>query len=85
MNEKQYKHLTQQDRNEIQECLNKGMRFKDIGKRIEKEQTTLSREVKKHIKTFANSYVPFVLSIPIFQNYVDNALIYINNFDRIKA
>ena len=56
MNEKKYKHLTQQDRLEIQECLNKGMSFKDIGKRIEKDQTTVSKEVKKHIKTFTNSY-----------------------------
>lgn len=56
MNEKKYKHLTQQDRLEIQECLNKGMSFKDIGKRIAKDQTTVSKEVKKHIKTFKNSY-----------------------------
>ena len=56
MNEKKYKHLTRQDRIEIQECLNKGMSFKDIGKRIEKDQTTVSKEVKKHIKTFTNSY-----------------------------
>ena len=56
MNEKKYKHLTQQDRIEIQECLNKGMSFKDIGKRIAKDQTTVSKEIKKHIKMFTNSY-----------------------------
>ena len=44
MKENKYKHLTLQDRLEIQECLNKGMTFKDIGKRISKDQTTVSKE-----------------------------------------
>lgn len=56
MNEKKNKHLTKQDRDEIQICLNMGMTFKDIGKRIAKDQTTISKEVKKHIKSFTNSY-----------------------------
>ena len=56
MKENKYKHLTLQDRLEIQECLNKGMTFKDIGKRISKDQTTVSKEVKRHIKTFTNRY-----------------------------
>ena len=32
MKEKKYKHMTLEDRIEIQECLNKGINFKDIGK-----------------------------------------------------
>lgn len=43
------KHMTLDDRTEIQECLDKGMSFKAIGKRIGKDQTTISKEVKKHL------------------------------------
>ena len=56
MKEKKYKHMTLDDRVEIQECLDKGMYFKDIAKRIEKDQTTVSKEVKKHFVTFTNSF-----------------------------
>lgn len=51
-----YKHLTQEERNEIQGCLDKGMTFKAIGKRIHKDATTVSKEVRKHIKVHTNSY-----------------------------
>ena len=40
------KHLTLDDRIEIQECLAKGTTFKAIANRIGKNQTTVSREVK---------------------------------------
>ena len=43
------KHLTERQRMEIQDCLAHGVRFKDIGKRIGKNQTTVSREVKQHL------------------------------------
>ena len=43
------KHLTQDQRQDIQECLDKGMTFKDIARKIGKYQTTVSKEVKKHI------------------------------------
>lgn len=56
MKENKYKHMTKDDRDEIQECLNHGMTFKLIAKRISKDQTTISKEVKKHIKVFTNSY-----------------------------
>jgi len=46
---KKNKHLTIEDRVEIQECLDHGMTFKAIGKRVGKDQTTISKEVKKHI------------------------------------
>ena len=42
-------HLTEEDRQEIMECLDKGMSFKDIARRVRKAQTTISREVKKHL------------------------------------
>ena len=56
-NEKKNKHLTLDDRIEIQECLIKGLTFKAIGERIGKNQTTISREVKIHMKPHTNSFV----------------------------
>ena len=50
------KHMTLDDRIEIQECLAKGISFKDIGKRIGKSATTISREVKQHLQTHGNGY-----------------------------
>ena len=44
------KHMTLDDRVEIQECLNKGMTFKAIAQRIGKDPTTVSKEVKLHGK-----------------------------------
>lgn len=43
------KHMTLDDRIEIQDCLTHGMTFKAIATRIGKDQTTISKEVKKHI------------------------------------
>lgn len=51
-----YKHMTFDDRIEIQECLNKGMSFKAIAKRIGKDPTTISKEVKKHFIIHTNSF-----------------------------
>ena len=56
METKKYKHMTLDDRIEIQECLHKGMSFKDIGKRIGKDQTTISKEVKLHAKVQVNGF-----------------------------
>jgi len=44
-----HKHLTLEDRNEIQQCLEHGVSFKAIAARIGKDPTTVSKEVKKHI------------------------------------
>ena len=55
-NDKKNKHMQLDDRIEIQECLNKGMTFKDIAKRICKDPTTVSKEVKLHSKTFSNGF-----------------------------
>ena len=43
------KHLTSDNRQEIMECLDKGMTFKAIAKRVGKDPTTISKEVKKHL------------------------------------
>lgn len=47
--EKKNKHMTLEDRNEIQNCLDHGMTFKAIAARISKDQTTVSKEIKKHV------------------------------------
>lgn len=49
MSSKKNKHLTIDDRIEIQDCLYHGMTFKAIAQRIGKDQTTVSKEVKKHL------------------------------------
>ncbi len=49
MKNQHYQHLTIEQRIGIQECLSHGMSFKDIAKRIGKDQTTVSREVKRHV------------------------------------
>lgn len=73
-NEKKNKHMTLDDRIEIQECLTKGMTFKDIAKRIGKSQTTVSREVKLHQKAHTNGFVrteevcPSLLKAPFVCN-----------------
>jgi len=47
--EKKHKHLTYDDRLAIQEGLTRGMTFKAIGASIGKDQTTVSKEVKKRL------------------------------------
>jgi len=49
-NSNKNKHLTLAERIEIQSCLDKQMTFKAIGKHIEKDQTTVSKEIKKHLE-----------------------------------
>ena len=55
-NKTKKKHLTLEDRIDIEECLAKGVTFKDIGKRIGKNATTISREVKRHSYSHANGF-----------------------------
>ena len=54
--ERKNKHMTLDERIEIQECLDKGMTFKAIGERIGKDQTTVSKEVKKHFEIYTNCF-----------------------------
>lgn len=49
-NSKRNKHMTLDNRIEIQSCLDHGMTFKAIAKRISKDPTTISKEVKKQLK-----------------------------------
>jgi IS30 family transposase len=80
-------HMTIEDRIEIQECLSHGMTFKAIGKRIGKDQTTVSKEVKKrveHIPTTAKrtdakgnpvvALCPKLQKLPFVCNACKNAL-----------
>lgn len=43
------KHLSLDDRLEIEKCLKENLSFKQIGKIIEKDCTTVSKEIKNHI------------------------------------
>ena len=43
------KHLTHDDRQEIMDCLDKGVTFKAIARRVGKDPRTISREVKGHL------------------------------------
>ena len=43
------KHLTLDERITIAQRLSHGMSFKAIGRRIGKDQTTISKEIKRHI------------------------------------
>lgn len=55
LNSTKHKHLTQDERLEIQNCLNHGMTFKSIAARISKDQTTVSKEVKRHLSVSTSS------------------------------
>jgi len=57
MENKKNKHLTLEDRTEIQQCLDHGMTFKAIASRIGKDQTTVSKEVKKHLSFTAGKVI----------------------------
>lgn len=75
--ERKSKHLILDDRIEIQECLAKGMTFKAIGKRIGKNQTTVSREVKLHLQSYTSGHTrldepcPLLLKAPFVCNGCD--------------
>ena len=61
---KKQKHMKLEDRIEIQECLSKGMTFKAIGRRIGKDPTTVSKEVKQHALTHKNGFTKTDQSCP---------------------
>ncbi len=58
MSTEKFKHMTEEDRIEIEDCLRCGVSFKEIGKRIGKDQTTVSKEVKKHIEILKPEGIP---------------------------
>lgn len=63
--EKKNKHMVLQDRIEIQECLSKGMTFKAIAKRVGKDPTTISREIRQHATIHRNGLVKTDESCPL--------------------
>lgn len=55
------KHLTLEDRNFIEQALKQDMSFKEIGKFLSKDPTTIAKEVKKHrIMKEPNSFSGYV-------------------------
>ena len=65
---KRCKHLTEEDREEIQAGLNVGMTFKQIARRIQKDQTTVPKEVKKHIEKSLKSPLVILTALAIILN-----------------
>ena len=71
---KKNKHLTHEDRCEIEECLGKRMTFKSISALIAKDPTTVSYEVKHHRTEHRNSFTtsdepcPLLLKAPFVCN-----------------
>lgn len=68
-NPKKNKHLTLEDRTEIQECLSKRMPFKTIANRIGKDPTTVSKEVKLHGKVYSNRFTKTDETCPKLKKY----------------
>ena len=68
------KHLTIEQRKEIEACLDHGVTFKAIARRIGKDPTTVSYEVKHHRKEHRNQFVrredgcPLLLKAPFVCN-----------------
>jgi len=81
-----HKHLTLEEREEIQSCLACGVSFKAIASRIGKDPTTVSKEVKRHItvvtpnvkrydidgKPLENAICPKLLKAPFVCNGCKN-------------
>lgn len=57
MKDRKNKHLSLEDRNVIHQCLDRGMTFKAIAAQIGKDQTTVSKEVKKHLEFTTSNVV----------------------------
>jgi IS30 family transposase len=64
------KHLTLEQREEIQSCLACGVSFKAIGSRIGKDPTTISKEVKRHITIVT----PNIARYDIEGKHLENAI-----------
>lgn len=67
MSTEKYKHLTEEDRIEIEDCLRSGVTFKEIAKRIGKDQTTVSKEVRKHLEVIPARGTSNGSALPICQ------------------
>jgi IS30 family transposase len=82
MEAKKYKHLSFEDRCTIEEFLNYGYNFTQIGNRIHKDRTTISNEVKKHrfLRNDSNIHCPITDKPP----YVCNNCNKKNHCNKIK-
>ena len=76
-NPKKNKHLTMEDRKEIEDCLGKRMTFKAIAALLEKDPTTISYEIKHHRLEYRNGNTstkdpcPLLLKAPFVCNGCD--------------
>jgi IS30 family transposase len=70
-----HKHLTLEEREEIQSCLASGVSFKKIAGRIGKDPTTVSKEVKKHITVVTPNVQRFDIDGKPLENIVCPKLI----------
>ncbi len=62
-------HLTLEDRIIIEVSLKNGESFAEIGRKLEKDPSTISKEVRNHIKIVRNkSYNPLCKPGILFQN-----------------
>ena len=50
------KFFTYEERLSLQKYLKESRSFKEIGRRLEKDPTTISREVRKHVSEVATGY-----------------------------
>ena len=83
-----YKHLSFEDRCVIEEFLNYGYNFTQIGNRLSKDRTTISNEVRTHRFLRGNSHpnkpthpelLPFSKST--FYKYIDLGVLNVKNID----
>lgn len=69
-------HLTLEDRIIIEVSLKNGESFAEIGRKLEKDPSTISKEVRNHIKIVRNkSYNPCANRASCFKLYVNLALL----------
>lgn len=53
------KFSTYEERLNLQKYLKESLSFKEIGRRLDKDSTTISREIRKHLSAVATSYPGF--------------------------
>lgn len=51
------RHMTLDDRIYIEQAIEKAMTLKEIAKFLRKDPTTISKEIKKHLKFFSFNFI----------------------------
>lgn len=59
------KYFTYEERLNLQKYLKESCSFKEIGRRLDKNPTTISREVRKHLSEVATGYPGFPAASPV--------------------